>query len=191
MILYLYNEFDSKTNTKSELSEVLVHRAFNEYIIDNQIEIQENWDLEIKRSALGKPTFKNAPFHFSVSHTGKQFACLINDRNVGVDIEKKLPKNIYAVSKRIFSSEECKQVDLRGKEAFREIWVRKEAVVKFMGASIFDVNDQYSVADANGLLNKIEIDGQMIYIYEVDIDMEIQCAYACSDDNNVEVRVLI
>ena len=44
-------------------------------------------DLKLLFSKFGKPSFENAPFHFSISHSLNLVAVAISPENVGIDIE--------------------------------------------------------------------------------------------------------
>lgn len=73
----------------------------------------------------GKPYVCNAPFHFSLSHSGKYAVCAISDSEIGIDIELE------------------KEFDRKFKDRFAENtleWTKKEAKGKVSGVGFFDTS---------------------------------------------------
>lgn len=83
-----------------------------------------NYDeLEFDVDENGKPYVKNAPFHFSLSHSGDYAVCAISDSPVGVDIEQE------------------RELTEKFKKRFAETilqWTKKEAKGKLTGNGFFD-----------------------------------------------------
>jgi len=104
--------------------------------------IQELPDaFEMRRELSGKPYFPQIPeIKFSISHSGGFWACVFQEKEIGLDIEDPTIRReaipIDRLAKRYFSPEEqefCKDKDLK---AFLKIWTRKEAYLKCMGIGI-------------------------------------------------------
>ncbi len=98
--------------------------------------------LEIAREEKGKPYFpKLADVHFSVSHSGKYFACAFADVQIGLDIQecKNRPdeaERCIRIAKRFFHRDEIDSLEKSAVSAFYRIWTAKEAYVKMTGQGI-------------------------------------------------------
>ena len=82
-----------------------------------------------KKRERGKPYFEEAPFFFSVSHSGEWVVCALSDTEVGVDIEKIRPIS-DGVMRRF--------VGKIGKDDHENtrLWTQYEAIGKFLGCGI-------------------------------------------------------
>ena len=107
-----------KSNSANNISEILVKTSLKDYNQKKSLgfSLEEIRDLRLARSPHGKPYFEDflKPYnkeerevHFSVSHSGDWWACIIAEEPVGLDIEdisKKSPK-FEAIAKRFFTEE--------------------------------------------------------------------------------------
>lgn len=137
-------------------------------------------EIEIAKSKRGKPYFKEFrertgcpdDVEFSISHSGEYWACLMGKTKVGLDIEDMIyraeggmgsdaetsadvlmerNKNRYeALAKRFFMPIEFDYVVKNGIMGFAEIWVRKEAYIKFSGQGLAQGLDTFQVIDEFG-----------------------------------------
>ncbi len=112
---------------KGTAGEELVKKALADYSGNKYA------DGSIKREERGKPFFENLPVHFSVSHSGEFWVCLMADFNVGIDIQAYRTLKYEKVARRFFFHEEAEYVSQQGIDGFFQIWTRKEAYVKYMG----------------------------------------------------------
>lgn len=81
----------------------------------------------------GKPYIKNKPF-FSYSHSGDYICLVIDNYEVGVDIEKVKDFKISNLC-RVFNEKELVFGDKSNKN-FYEIWTKKESYLKLTGQGI-------------------------------------------------------
>lgn len=99
------------------------------------------------RTGRGKPYFPQAPqLHFSISHSGKYWACAIADQNVGFDLQQKerprreTPKEMLRrhqkLAHRFFHPLEAEFVDRDCAHHFLTVWTAREAYVKHTGQGI-------------------------------------------------------
>ena len=108
----------------------------------------------ILRSNNGKPYFENAPFCFSLSHSGNvSVAAICDDKecDIGIDIEIISPiKNLSELAKRFFSQEEISEFtdNNNSERSFFSIWTKKEAYAKMTGEGLSSVikNNQNNVS---------------------------------------------
>ncbi len=113
---------------------------------------QEGMDydaLEFSVTQEKKPVLVSHPkIHFSISHSGNRAACLISDRQAGVDLENKnrrlfaagQKKRLMTVAGRIFTEKEydafLNAPEDKRQEFFLKAWTRKEAVSKAAGKGL-------------------------------------------------------
>ena len=123
----------------AELTEALVKDLLrdNNWITDEQIRIE--------RQPQGKPVLPRDPqVHFSVSHTGNLFGCVISDAPVGLDIQMVTGANARRLAGRYFTDAEIEWInggcettadDVFADRFFR-LWCRKEAYAKLTGEGL-------------------------------------------------------
>ena len=80
----------------------------------------------------GKPFLKDLPYHFNVSHSAGIVACVVEDEEIGIDLEK-ITKRIIKLKKKITKIEINQQ---KAAEQLTKIWVLKEALVKYLGIGL-------------------------------------------------------
>jgi 4'-phosphopantetheinyl transferase len=136
--------------------------------------------LSFERSALGKPRLHRRPgapdlrFNLSHSHNLALFAFSLG-REIGVDIEKILPKFANeGIAEQYFSARE--QEDLRATpnedraEAFFRCWTRKEAYIKARGDGLDVPLDSFTVSlKRNGFPKLWSADSENWKIYSLKV----------------------
>ena len=95
---------------------------------------------------MGKPFFENGPY-FNISHSGKYIVMAVSDKEVGVDIEENVEKNMSSLI-RIFNEAEAKMI--KEHADFYYLWCAKESLIKCIGSSISHVKEIPSLP-LNGL----------------------------------------
>ena len=106
-------------------------KFFLKYVLnDNNI-----FDYSIFYNEYGKPYLGNNLF-FNMSHSNNITACIISDKEVGIDIEK--IKYNEKVAKRVLTKEEMKILNNSNNKAemFTIFWTIKESYVKLLGIGI-------------------------------------------------------
>lgn len=121
---------------------------------------------EIRRTALGKPFFADAPLHFSISHTKNYVFCVVSDVPVGIDAEE-LDRDInLALAEKILSPRELLQFQQAEdpRLALLKFWVLKEAQGKCTGEGLqlWPNHTDFSLADPRIQI----IDGCLVAIIE-------------------------
>jgi 4'-phosphopantetheinyl transferase len=101
--------------------------------------------LRFNRNAQGKPFLEGGEIEFNVSHSRDRLLIAVTaGRAVGVDIEfRRSGLNMESIAKRWFAPEEQEFFKTLEKpeDGFFEIWAKKEAYVKALGAGIYkDLN---------------------------------------------------
>jgi 4'-phosphopantetheinyl transferase len=85
----------------------------------------------------GKPEWRGGP-RFNLSHSGDFVAIALCDgAEVGIDLERVVERrDLHGLARRFFAPEEAADVEKLGLRAFYEIWTRKEAYAKALGAGV-------------------------------------------------------
>ena len=113
--------------------------------------------LRFSYSERGKPFCPGTGLHFSLSHSGFFAACVVADRETGIDIEQ-LRSLRPALARRVCTPEELTYLFPEGgfdSSRFLEVWTAKEAYLKYTGEGIATDLRRLSAADAQGLLPEI------------------------------------
>ena len=93
---------------------------------------------EIAEMPQGKPYFTEAPWHFSISHTGRHVFCALAKENIGIDAEEADRKIRLDLAEKILSEGEYRQYEAAEdkRTALLKFWVLKEAQAKLSGEGI-------------------------------------------------------
>ncbi len=138
MELYFY---DRKDCHKRQDTDKMIKESLNNYISANSL---SPFCGEILRTDLGKP-YIDYPLHIGVTHTDTVVIIAIDKVPLGIDCEEKdrIIKRRQAIQKRFFCENETSLIEKsRQKDkAFLEVWVKKEAYVKFTGQGISGLQD--------------------------------------------------
>lgn len=106
----------------------------------------------------GKPYVVNLNVEFNISHSGDIVVCAVDDKPIGIDIEKIRPIDL-SISYKFCNNDELNYIfdtTISKEEAlirFFKIWTYKEAYFKFFGASITDFKSiDYFNTDKNKIV---------------------------------------
>ena len=113
---------NEKDQLRSLLSSYLINQLSKEKIIKNE---------------AGKPYYENGPF-FNISHSGKYVIMAVSNKEVGVDIEENVEKDMTMLIK-IFNEAEAKMI--KEHADFYYLWCAKESLIKCMGSSINKIKE--------------------------------------------------
>ena len=86
---------------------------------------------------MGKPYYENGPC-FNVSHSGKYVMIAVSTREIGIDIEENIPKDMSLLT-NIFNEAEAKII--KEHADFYYLWCAKESLIKCIGSSISHVKE--------------------------------------------------
>lgn len=96
--------------------------------------------IEYNLTKYGKPVINlGFPFSFNISHSGDWVICIIDDQDVGVDIEK-IEKIDLDIAKRFYSPNEYEDLMLQPESQrnryFFDLWTLKESYIKCIGRGL-------------------------------------------------------
>ncbi len=162
MKLYLY---DKEKGHKRVQTDMMIRESLNAYISGHSL---APYDGQIKRTNLGKP-YIDYPLFIGVTHTDDIVIIGIDEDNFGIDAETagRKPARRKEISKKFFAEAECALIEnAKDKDtAFLDIWVKKEAYVKFTGEGLSGMKN-CDITLLSGF-EKIENDRNLIiYIYK-------------------------
>ena len=118
-------------------------RALTDALIAESLAAFGAGKRSVKRTEKGKPYVEAEKgmrdIYVSVSHSGDCFACLIDHRPVGIDIQQERPAAVKKIADRYFTEAERRYVEREGESGFFRIWTRKEAYAKLTGAGMEEI----------------------------------------------------
>ncbi len=104
--------------------------------------------IRLLRTNRGKPYLPEADApKFSLTHTDGLLAVAIGPREVGLDAEKRAPRNVQAVLARLTPAER--------REDFFALWTAKESFIKYCGNTLAVMYRRLVYADGVLLLDGI------------------------------------
>ena len=143
--------------------------------------LREAGDGDIVIGEHGKPYFKDNSLYYSVSHSGKAAAIAVDEKEVGLDIEKLPDGDFLKIAKRFYHPNELDFVldSADRARAFARIWTRKEAYLKQTGIGIstdlrgFDTTS----GELSGRIASFDIEGCAISV----------CTTGIIDENEIYI----
>lgn len=172
----------------SEDTDNLIQKALALYMAQASIPSADT--LAILRTGDGKPYFRDSDIFFSVSHTGPYFGCLIGKHQAGLDIqiERDVKMGTSAIAERYFTDSECDYIDDHGDDGFFDIWVRKEAYIKFLGITLGDSLSNIETVENGKLKDVMEGGGAPAFMYALDLGKGIKCACALAEKDRIWIK---
>lgn len=129
---------------------------------------REIGDVPMRMNEHGKPYAVDSGTYFSVSHSGDCVVIAVDDREIGVDVEKLPDKDYMKIAERFYHPGELRYVQNAENpaRAFTRIWTRKEAYLKQIGIGI--ATDLRAFDTTSGELSKrivsYDLDGYVISV---------------------------
>ena len=137
---YSFNDNENRAEARKNLENLILSISGNHYNKNNLI---------IEREENKKPYFKNEnSLYFNGTHTSELFAAVMsNEYNVGIDAEKIRERDYFAIAEEYFYKSEIEYLKNTHKLEidFFTIWTIKEAYIKMLGKTIFDIKNSIEV----------------------------------------------
>ena len=118
--------------------------------------------------------------YHSISHTGSLWGCLVSTGRVGFDLQETRDLDCYALAERFFLPEEAEFVHKNGLDGFYDIWVRKEACVKYYRTGLMRDIKSFSVVKGGALAASVTHRGGTCFLESFDYCEGVRCA--CASD---------
>lgn len=119
---------------------------------------------EVAFEVGGKPYFRKAGLHFSLSHTRRLCVVAISDRPIGVDVE--IVRNRY--NPQMVERSLCENEKTVFDGDFTRLWSRKEAVAKMTGKGIVGYPVDIDTTEYRFLEEKISCEGKKYWLSVTD-----------------------
>lgn len=124
-----------KDKIRTVIGEILIRT-----IIVENLKISNKY-IRFSTNQYGKPYLKEFPnFNFNISHSSDYVLCVIDDKSIGVDVEKVKYIECEEIAKNFFSAKEFEYIvneNLKFQlERFYEIWTLKESYIKCCGQGL-------------------------------------------------------
>lgn len=132
--------------------------------------LEKEWEsTPIAVNPKGKPYFVGiSDLHFSISHTKNVWACAIDSQPLGFDIEEvdRLKEDTVRgpvlkedkwikLAKRFYTNKEYQYILSGGRDAFLQIWVRKEAYLKYKGTGLSPGLNSIELIEKGRLISRL------------------------------------
>lgn len=139
------NNFRNELKTRqSVIGELLLSN-----LLDKYYNLDYN-DLEFKFNKDNKPFIVNNNIFYNISHSSNYVITVVSDKEIGIDIEKIRETNIKSIN-YFASSKEKEYILLEHNNLFKrlfEIYTLKEAYIKMVGKSVFDIrNVEFTISN--------------------------------------------
>lgn len=164
MKLYFYPK--NKKHTSKDTDRLIIQSARDYFNMP--------FEGKVSRDKNGKPGIEGC--FVSVSHTDDEVLIALNEYNFGIDMESRTRKveNKEKIAERFFSPLECDYVfsEQNGAdERFIEVWVKKEAYVKYTGEGISQIAST-DIFSLSGSFFEFTHNDKIIFAYESVDDAE-------------------
>ncbi len=128
---YIKTHLESIKNEEYKLHSTLAYSLFSS-MLKNLYNIRVS-DITLAENPHGKPIIVGSKLYFNVSHTSGAVACIISDKEVGIDIE-----NIAEIKKPILNKcfTEAEISGIKTPADFYRYWTLKESYLKALGCGI-------------------------------------------------------
>ncbi|MEC2074259.1 4'-phosphopantetheinyl transferase family protein [Alkalihalophilus marmarensis] len=105
------------------------------YILREYYRLPNN-SINLNKNIHGKPFLQNNDLHFNITHSGFIVICAVNNDEVGVDVERVVPRKVNKLIPLFTKREQKYLKELSSKEqliGFYKLWTRKESYIKALG----------------------------------------------------------
>lgn len=109
--------------------------------------------MRLNENSYGKPYISYEKFHFNLSHSGSWVVCVIDNQEVGIDVEYMHQEDTRGVEAFFSIQEQAKLNQLQEKERqlyFYDLWTIKESYIKMMGKGLFISLDSFVIQKKKG-----------------------------------------
>ncbi len=135
-------------NTKKKQS--IVGRMLLNELLNREYNINY-FELELTINNNEKPYIKNKSIYFNISHSYNYVICVVNNKEIGVDIEK-LRKINFQNIKYFATESEKRYIKNSYKRAF-QIYTLKESYFKMLGDNLNNILDIEFIVKNNKVIN--------------------------------------
>lgn len=128
-------------------------------------------NITFKKNEYGKPSlFGTEDFYFNVSHSGEWIVCAIDDKPVGIDIERivqidlNIAESFFSLDEQEFINQGCNIDEKRNR--FYRVWTLKESYLKAIGVGLSINLNSFSVANKKETLSFFTNEKEITYYFQ-------------------------
>jgi len=107
---------------------------------------------------------------------------------VGLDIQEKRGVDFMKLAERFFLDEEIEYVRGNGADAFYDVWVRKEAAVKYFDTGMLGDMKAFSVVAGGRPADRIDHERGACFVNQFELLDAVKCAF-CSSVRGVDIWI--
>lgn len=161
MKLYFYGKAPNHTSKNTD--EMILHSL-------ESFSGKPRQDFAVRRTPNGKPIVEGGEYFVGATHTDDLAIIAVDTESLGIDCEKadRCVKSPEKIAGKYFSDGERDYIfkDSDGTRLrFLEIWVKKEAYVKFLGGGVKDMKS-FDVFSLDGEFERVRYENYIIYVYK-------------------------
>lgn len=182
---------NKKDKIKTLVGEVLIRT-----IIAKKVRIK-NKNITFGKNKYGKPYLKEYPkFKFNISHSGEFVVCAVDDKYIGIDIQKVEHIEYKEIAKIFFTLSEYNCILKRNLDnqlnKFYDIWTLKESYIKCYGQGLSMPLNSFSV-DIDKYKNiKVTINNKFNKYVFKQFDIEVGYKMAvCSINKEISNNIIM
>jgi phosphopantetheine--protein transferase-like protein len=141
----------ARSSSKAFAGEQIIGELFLLFSLD-KIGAEHRVPLEIKIGGLGKPELVGCPYRYNLSHSQNCFGTVLHTAEVGIDLER-LDRKIKFAGRKILTEAESEEYQ-NSDDADRfllKTWVKKEAVLKYLGLGLAAPLNKADVSGLNAI----------------------------------------
>lgn len=180
---------------KQDKIRALIADILVRFIIMKKLQIKNN-NIAFRRNDYGKPFLKGYEnFNFNISHSEDFVVCAIDEKPIGIDIEKINQIEYEEICKGFFSMSENdyieKTLDNR-LSRFYEIWTLKESYIKLCGKGLSTPLRLFSIGiDENENISVLMENERKEYCFKLfEMDNEYKIA-VCSSNREISNNIIL
>lgn len=173
-VLYLCPA-DGTEQMQHDAAHAMLREALAEYTEEKRIRIPD--PLLVSEKQKGKPYYPALPeVHFNLSHCAGMAACLLAERECGVDVEHRRPLRPKVV-RRVFSPEEQAALEAAADPdmLFTRLWTLKESYVKAIGIGVSYPMQEVCFALGDDAVRSNREDADFWHFTEGDFSVSVCC----------------
>lgn len=129
---------DNPLDQKVQEKRTLLGKLLLNYVLKKYYQVPPNL-LKFKRNRYGKPFLQDYNLYFNISHSGSLVICAVDYYEIGVDVEKVVPRKLCSLISLFSNKEQNYLMEMAQEEqliGFYKIWTCKESYIKALGVSL-------------------------------------------------------
>lgn len=183
--------YNRKDKIRSLIGEILVRvKLAEDFGIGNE-------DIVFEKNDYGKLYIKGySNLHFNISHSGDWVICGIDEKDIGVDVEKIKNIEYEEIARNFFSEKESNYILNKDKKnqlaRFYEMWTLKESYVKCCGKGLSIPLKSFSILRGGEDIKLIQDNMNLKCSFKIfEIDEHYKCA-VCSinEKNSLDIDII-